>query len=215
MTAGDEPPRARGRTTNAPAGRAEYEVKRFASAAAWERWLEKEHERLGGVWLMVAKGDADVRSVSYAEALEIALCFGWIDGQKKAHDDFAWMQKFTPRARRSRWSKINCAKADSLTKAGRMRPAGLRAIEQAKADGRWAAAYASQSRAEVPDDLERALRENPAAQAFFLTIASHNRYAILYRVNDAKKPETRARRIATYVAMLAEHKTLHPDSKPK
>jgi uncharacterized protein YdeI (YjbR/CyaY-like superfamily) len=191
----------------------DLEVRHFGSAAVCEQWFEDEHERSPGIWIRFAKRGGQAASVSYAEAIEIALCFGWIDGRKETLDDQFWLQRFTPRRSQSPWSKINRVKAEGLTKEGRMRAAGLRAIELAKADGRWAAAYESQSRAAVPPDLDRALRANPAARAFFATIASHNRYAILYRVHAAKKPETRARRIATYVAMLAEGKTLHPDSR--
>jgi len=197
----------------ASSGTRELEVRHFDSAGACERWFENEHERSPGIWIRFAKRGGRGASVSYAEAVEIALCFGWIDGRKEALDDQFWLQKFTPRRSQSPWSKINRVKAERLTKEGRVRAAGLKAIDLAKADGRWAAAYESQSRASVPPDLDQALRANPAARAFFATIASHNRYAILYRVHAAKRPETRARRIATYVAMLAEGKTLHPDSR--
>jgi len=148
--------------------------------------------------------------VTYAEALEVALCWGWIDGHKKAHDEVAWLQKFTPRRAKSLWSKINCAKAEALMASGAMRPPGLAAIESAKRDGRWDAAYASQSRATVPGDLQAALDASPKAKAFFATLKSVNRYAILFRVHTAKKAETRAKRIAEFVAMLAAHRTVHP-----
>jgi uncharacterized protein YdeI (YjbR/CyaY-like superfamily) len=189
------------------------DVKRFASAAVCERWFEEQHLRSPGIWIQIAKRNARAGSVTYAEAVTIALCFGWIDGRKEALDERFWLQMFTPRRARSPWSRINREKAETLAKQGRMRPAGLKAIELAKADGRWAAAYESQSRSTVPADLQRALRANPAALAFFATIASHNRYAILYRVHTAKKPETRAQRIAKFVAMLAEGQTLHPNSR--
>ncbi len=180
----------------------------FRSPAEWERWLVANHRRSRGLWLKIAKGGA--APLTYAQALEVALLFGWIDGQKGKLDDAHWLQKFTPRGPKSRWSKVNRDAAIRLTKEGRMHAAGLAAIESAKADGRWAAAYDSQSRASVPPDLQRALASNHAARSFFDALDSHNRFAILYRVNDAKKPETRAKRITTYVQMLARGETLHP-----
>ena len=180
----------------------------FRSPAEWERWLVANHGRSRGLWLKIAKGGA--ATLTYAQALEVALLFGWIDGQKGKLDGAFWLQKFTPRGPKSRWSKVNRDAAIRLTKEGRMHAAGLAAVESAKADGRWAAAYDSQSRASVPSDLERALASNPGARSFFDALDSHNRYAILYRVNDAKRPETRAKRIATYVQMLARGETLHP-----
>ncbi len=182
----------------------------FPSGAAWEAWLAGEHSRSAGVWLKIAKKGSPEPSVSYSEALDIALCFGWIDGQKRPLDEFFWLQRFTPRKRGSRWSRINTEKAAGLIAAGRMRPAGLREVEQARADGRWEAAYAGQRAVTVPDDLRQALAESPEAAVFFETISSINRYAILYRIGTVKRPETRARKIAQYVQMLAEHKTLHP-----
>jgi len=181
----------------------------FASREAWEAWLETEHDRSKGVWLQIAKKGAGVDSVSYAEALEAALCHGWIDGQKRSLDDSHWLQRFTPRTARSKWSRINRDKAQALIDAGRMKPAGLREVERAKADGRWDAAYAGARAATVPDDLQRALDADPEARAFFATLDSANRYAILYRVQDAKRPETRTRRIEKYVAMLHAHETIH------
>lgn len=182
----------------------------FDTAAAWESWLAEQHNGSCGVWLKIAKKGSGVTSVSYAEALDVALCYGWIDGQKGSLDDDYWLQRFTPRKPGSRWSKINTGKAAALIEAGRMRPAGLREVELAKADGRWDRAYEGQRAMTVPQDLERELAANDAARAFFQTISSVNRYAILYRIGDAKRPETRARRIAQYVAMLAEGRTLHP-----
>ena len=181
----------------------------FASAAAWEAWLEDEHARAGGVWLKIAKKDTGVASVTHAEALDVALCFGWIDGQRRALDATWFLQRFTPRKRGSRWSQINVAKVARLTADGRMRPAGLAQVEAARADGRWASAYAGQRTATVPDDLRAALDANPAAAAFFATLRGANRYAVLYRVQDAKRPETRARRIERFVAMLERGETLH------
>jgi uncharacterized protein YdeI (YjbR/CyaY-like superfamily) len=183
----------------------------FSSAAAWRDWLESEHARSEGVWLRLAKKDAPEATISYAEALDVALCFGWIDAQTRGQDNLYWLKRFTPRRPASKWSKINTGKAEALIAAGRMRPAGLREVEQAKADGRWAAAYAGSRTITVPDDLARALAENPAAADFFAVISSTNRYAILYRIGTVKRPETRARKIGQFVQMLAEHKTIHPD----
>jgi uncharacterized protein YdeI (YjbR/CyaY-like superfamily) len=183
----------------------------FESAAAWEEWLEAEHERADdGIWLKIAKKGSGIDSVTHAEALEVALCFGWIDGQRRAFDNDWFLQRFTPRRRGSRWSRINRDRVEALIAAGRVRPAGLREYERAKADGRLEAAYEPQSQITVPDDLARAFEENPAAARFFETLDSRNRYAVLYRIQDAKRPETRARRIAQYVEMLAEGRKLHP-----
>lgn len=182
----------------------------FASREAWESWLADEHASSSGLWLKLAKVGAGIDSVSYAEAVEVALCYGWIDGQAARYDETYWLQRFTPRRRRSKWSKINRARVTELVERGEMRSAGLAEVERAKADGRWDAAYESPSTATVPDDLRRALDDNDAARAFFATLDSTNRYAILHRIQDAKKPETRARRIAKYVAMLNEHTTVYP-----
>ncbi|HEY8021925.1 MAG TPA: YdeI/OmpD-associated family protein [Thermoanaerobaculia bacterium] len=179
-------------------------------AREWAAWLAAHHASSKGVRLRIAKKGAATATVSYAEALEAALCYGWIDGQKGRLDDDFWLQRFTPRKPGSKWSQINRAKAVSLIEAGEMKPAGLREVERAKADGRWDAAYAGQRAATVPEDLQRALDENARARAFFTTLNSVNRYAILYRVQEAKRPETRARRIEKFVAMLARHETLHP-----
>ena len=182
----------------------------FGSAREWEDWLEANHSSSPGVWLKIAKKGGEKPTVSYLEALEVALCFGWIDGQKGALDDTHWLQRFTPRRARSKWSRINRDKAEALIADKRMRSAGLREVELAKADGRWDAAYEGQRTSTVPPDLAAALDENNEARAFFATLSSANRYAILYRVSDAKRPDTRARRIANFVTMLAEHKTIHP-----
>jgi uncharacterized protein YdeI (YjbR/CyaY-like superfamily) len=185
-------------------------VRAFGSAVDWQTWLEAEHATSAGIWLKIGKRTAPERSVSYAEALEAALCFGWIDGQKRGLDADHWLQRFTPRKSGSRWSKINTAKADALIAAGRMRPAGQREVDEARADGRWDTAYHGQRASTVPDDLRQALDLNPAAAEFFTSISSVNRYAIVYRIGSVKRAETRARKIAQYVQMLAEHKTIHP-----
>jgi uncharacterized protein YdeI (YjbR/CyaY-like superfamily) len=181
-----------------------------SSALEWERWLEEHHRSASGVWLKIAKKGSATTSPTYAEALDAALCFGWIDGQKASYDEFAWLQRFTGRTRRSKWSRINCEHATRLTAEGRMRPAGLEQVELARADGRWDAAYEPQSTSTVPDDLAAALERSPAAASFFATLSRLNRYAILYRIADAKRPETRARRIARFVEMLERGETPYP-----
>jgi uncharacterized protein YdeI (YjbR/CyaY-like superfamily) len=185
-------------------------VMSFGSTDAWDAWLAAHHADSPGIWLKIAKKGAAGTTISYSDALDVALCHGWIDGQKGRHDDEYWLQRFTPRKPGSKWSKINTERATALTASGRMRPAGLREVERAQADGRWEQAYESQSRVTVPEDLARALAANERARAFFATLDSANRYAILYRIGTAKKPETRAKRIDTYVAMLSEHKKIHP-----
>lgn len=182
-------------------------VRRFASARAWEAWLAKQHAKSDGLWLRLAKKDSGIASVSYPEAVEVALCYGWIDGLKRPFDDAYWIQRFTPRRPRSKWSRINRAKADELIAAGRMQPAGLREVEAARADGRWEAAYPGQAAMEVPPDLTKALARNREARACFAVLTARNRYAILYQIEDAKRPETRARRIAQFVEMLARGET--------
>jgi uncharacterized protein YdeI (YjbR/CyaY-like superfamily) len=180
----------------------------FATVPDCEAWFAEHHADHRGFWLKIAKVGA-AESVSYAEALEVALCHGWIDGQKRGHDQTSWLQRFTPRGPRSRWSQVNRDKAEALIRAGRMRPAGQARVDAAKADGRWAAAYAGQKSATVPDDLAAALAADPQAEAFFGTLTGANRYAILYRVHDAKKPATRAARIARFVEMCHNHETVH------
>ncbi len=182
----------------------------FADARAWSRWLASNHASSRGVWLQMAKKGSKSVSVTYAEALEVALIWGWIDGQKGKLDDVWWLQRFTPRGPKSIWSKVNREKAAALILAGKMKPPGQAEVERAKRDGRWEAAYASQSQATVPPDLAKALVANPRAAQFFETLESHNRYAILFRVHTAKKPETRAARIVKFVAMLERHERLHP-----
>jgi uncharacterized protein YdeI (YjbR/CyaY-like superfamily) len=175
---------------------------RFPSAAEWEEWLEDNHAASEGVWIKIAKKDAGIESVHYPEVLESALCFGWIDGRREALDERYFLQRFTPRRPRSRWSRINREKAERLIADDRMRAAGLVEVERARSDGRWEAAYEGQKSITVPDDLQRELDARPKAKAFFAALSSQNRYAILYRLQDAKKPDTRARRLAKFVAML-------------
>jgi uncharacterized protein YdeI (YjbR/CyaY-like superfamily) len=181
----------------------------FASPADWEAWLTEHHQTSKGAWLKFAKKGSGETTVTYGEALEVALCHGWIDSQKGALNEAFFLQRFTPRGPRSKWSKINRDKVEALTQAKRMRPAGLAEAEKAKADGRWEAAYAGQRTITVPEDLQRELDANPEAAAFFATLSSVNRYAILYRIQDAKKPETRARRIETFIGMLERRETVH------
>lgn len=183
----------------------------FASQQDWENWLHEHHTQPAGVWLQIAKKGAGTSSVSYAEALEIALCYGWIDGQKRSYDEKFFLQRFTPRRSKSIWSKINTEHVARLIAEGRMQPAGLREVEAAKQDGRWEAAYQSQSGLVVPpEDFQAELDKNPQARDFFTTLNSVNRYAIYFRIQNAKKPETRQRRIQQFITMLAEHKKIHP-----
>jgi uncharacterized protein YdeI (YjbR/CyaY-like superfamily) len=190
--------------------KAELEAMAFADRNAWGKWLKGNHLSSPGIWLQLAKKDSGAKSVTYAEALEMALCYGWIDGQKRGHSDEAWLQKFTPRGRKSIWSKINREKALALIECGKMQAAGLAEIERAKQDGRWEQAYDSQSKAAIPPDLQAALDKNARAKAFFATLESRNRYAILWRVQTAKKAETRARRIVESVGMLERGEKIHP-----
>lgn len=189
---------------------AELERLTFASASALRSWLELNHDTSPGVWLMIAKKGSGVASVTYDEAVDEALCFGWIDGQKAKHDDAHFLQRFTPRRRRSPWSKINTERVGRLTKAKRMRPAGLREVEAAKADGRWEAAYAGSATATVPADLRDALDASPAAAALFVELDSRNRFAIIYRIGAMKRPETRAKKIAGFIAALEKGETPYP-----
>jgi uncharacterized protein YdeI (YjbR/CyaY-like superfamily) len=182
----------------------------FEDAAAWEDWLEDYHAASKGVWLKTAKKSATVTTVTHAEALTSAICFGWIDGQRHPYDDTYYLQRFTPRTPRSKWSQVNREKATQLIKSHRVRPAGAAEVDKAKRDGRWDAAYEPQSRATIPDDFQRELDRNPEAKAFFDTLTGVNRYSFLYRIQDAKRPETRAKRIATFIAMLNERRTFYP-----
>ena len=193
-----------------PDTKADLPILAFASAAKWEAWLAKQPPTSKGLWLKIAKKSSGIPSVSRPEAVEGALCHGWIDGQLETFDADCWLIRFTPRKSRSKWSENNRSKALALIAEGRMCPAGLAEVERAKADGRWDVAYAPQSRAAVPDDLQRALDGAPKAQHLFDRLDSTNRYAVLYRIHNAKKPETRARRIETFVAMLARGETIYP-----
>jgi uncharacterized protein YdeI (YjbR/CyaY-like superfamily) len=188
---------------------ADGEVVRFANEAEFEAWLQANHDQNSGIWLVIAKSGGAGRSITYADAIEIGLCFGWIDGRKARHDDNYWLQRFTPRSSRSRWSEINRAKAEALIADGRMRPAGLAEIERAKADGRWQAAYKGQRTATIPADLQRELDQDPEAATAFAKLDARNRYAIIWRVNDAKRPETRQRRITKYLDMLHKGEHIH------
>jgi uncharacterized protein YdeI (YjbR/CyaY-like superfamily) len=181
----------------------------FKNARAFETWLKKHHASSDGLWLQIAKRGADETSVTYAEAVEIALCWGWIDGQKKGLDDQHFLQRFTPRRARSVWSKVNVEKVAALIESGRMQAPGLAQVEAAKADGRWARAYDGARTSVVPEDLLAALDAQPQAKAFFATVNAANRYAVLWRIQTAVKPETRARRIAQLVDMLARGETIH------
>ncbi|HKQ78927.1 MAG TPA: YdeI/OmpD-associated family protein [Blastocatellia bacterium] len=182
----------------------------FERPKDWAVWLDKNHATSSGVWLKLAKKASGIKSVTYDEALEVALCYGWIDGQKRSHDETSWLQKFTPRGPRSIWSKINTEKAQALIESGRMKPAGQKAVESARQDGRWDAAYSSQSKAAVPDDLQVELDRNAKAKAFFATLDSRNRYAILHRIHMAKKAETRAKRIENFIRMLEKKEKIYP-----
>jgi uncharacterized protein YdeI (YjbR/CyaY-like superfamily) len=182
----------------------------FASRDAWSAWLAERHAEVDGVWLRLERKSAGPVPLTHADALEVAIAHGWIDGTRKRLDDRHWLQRFTPRRPRSKWSKVNRDKAVELIERGEMMPAGLREVERAKTDGRWDAAYAGQRTATIPDDLRVELDRNPMARKRFAGLDSRNRYAILYRIDDAKRAETRARRIAKFVAMLNEGETIYP-----
>ena len=182
----------------------------FESADAFEAWLEAHGAEADEVLVRMAKKGSGIDSVRYPEVLDTALCFGWIDGRREALDERWFLQRFTPRRPRSPWSRINREKAERLIAEGRMRPAGMAEVERAKADGRWEAAYEGQRNSTVPDDLQRELDARPAAKAFFANLNKQNRYAILYRLQDAKRPETRARRLEKFVAMLEAGETIYP-----
>jgi uncharacterized protein YdeI (YjbR/CyaY-like superfamily) len=187
----------------------------FATARAWSGWLKAHHASSRGVWLKIAKKGSNSTSLTYPAAIDVALAWGWIDGQKNKFDDAWWLQRFTPRTAKSPWSKINRAKAEALIASGRMEAPGLAEVERAKRDGRWEHAYDGARSSSVPPDLAAAFARNARARAFFDTLDSANRYSILYRVQTAKKPETRAERIARFVDMCANHETIHPKKQSK
>ena len=182
----------------------------FETQQDWERWLTEHHTDTVGIWLKIAKKETGIPSVNYAEALDSALCYGWIDGQKASFDDQYWLQKFTPRRPKSIWSKVNCDKATALIAEGRMQPEGIRQVELAKADGRWESAYESQSKITIPDDFQSELDKNQKAKDFFSTLNSINRYAILFRIHSAKKPATRSARINKFIEMLSNNQKIYP-----
>jgi uncharacterized protein YdeI (YjbR/CyaY-like superfamily) len=202
-------------TGSMPGRGVEREVKaglpviRFATVAVLEKWLTA-HGSDPGVWVKLAKNGSANHSISRTEALDTMICFGWIDSQGATYDEGWWLQRFTPRRPAGKWSQINCAKVDALVAAGRMRPEGQAEVDAAKADGRWDAAYAGQRTATVPEDLQAALDQSPSAAAFFATLSSVNRYAIIYRIGSVKRAETRARKIGQYVAMLEAGETIYP-----
>jgi uncharacterized protein YdeI (YjbR/CyaY-like superfamily) len=181
----------------------------FASKKKWANWLARQHDKSSGVWLKLAKKGSAVLSITYEEALDVALCYGWIDAQKKGFDDQFWLQKFTPRGSKSIWSKVNTEKAEKLIASGEMQSSGLKAIEAAKQDGRWEAAYASQKNISIPADFQAALDKNRKAKTFFDTLKSAERYSFLFRIHHAIKPETRTKRIQKFVEMLEMGEKLH------
>ena len=182
----------------------------FEDQERWFAWLRKNHAKSSGVWLRIAKKGANAKSLSYLQAVDAALCFGWIDGQKKSDDESYWLQRFTPRSEKSIWSKINREKAIRLIELGQMNAAGLREVERAKRDGRWDGAYDSPSGATIPADFQAVLNKIPRAKAFFATLDSRNRYAVLFRIQTAKKSETRAKRIKQFAEMLSQQKKIYP-----
>jgi uncharacterized protein YdeI (YjbR/CyaY-like superfamily) len=190
-------------------------IRRFATQSAWAQWLEKHHRDSRGLWLRLAKKESGLQSITYAEALELALCYGWIDGQKRGESQQAWLQRFLPRSAKSIWSKINRDKALGLIACGRMKDAGLEAVEAAKKDGRWQAAYDSPKGANVPQDFQIALNASKKAQKFFENLDGANCYAVLFRIQTAKKAETRARKIREFVAMLERNETIHQPRKAR
>jgi len=187
----------------------DQETRLFATPQAWESWLDKNQRKSSGIWMRLAKKDSGLVSITYAEALEVALCYGWIDGQKRGESEQAWLQRFLPRSGRSIWSKINREKAQALIAGGKMKSAGLEAIEAAKNCGRWESAYDSPKASKIPPDFQSALDANPRASEFFATLDSANRYAVLFRIQTVKKAETRARKIAEFIEMLKRHERIH------
>lgn len=187
----------------------ELPILTFADKKKWASWLAKQHDKSNGIWLQLAKKATGIPSVTYEEAVDVALCYGWIDGQKKSFDDSYWLQKFTLRGQKSIWSKINTEKAERLIASGEMQPAGMKAVEAARQDGRWDAAYASQKNISIPEDFQTALDKNRKAKASFSTLKSAERYSILFRIQTAKKPETRTKRIQQFVEMLERNEKIH------
>jgi uncharacterized protein YdeI (YjbR/CyaY-like superfamily) len=181
----------------------------FAGPDDWRSWLDEHHADSEGVWIRIAKRASGIASVDHDQAVEVALCFGWIDGQVRRVDDDWFMQRFTPRTKRSKWSRLMCEKAEELIASGAMQPAGLAEVERARADGRWERAYEPPSTATIPPDLQQALDASPAAAGFFAGLDANNRYAILHRLHDAKREDTRARRLAKFVAMLERGERIH------
>jgi uncharacterized protein YdeI (YjbR/CyaY-like superfamily) len=181
----------------------------FESATAWEAWLQENHQVSDGIWMQIGKKSAGHPSITYDEAVDVALCYGWIDGQKNKHDDTAWLQKFTPRRKKSIWSKVNCLKVAKLTAEGRMQPAGLAQVEAAKTDGRWDVAYDSQSTMTMPEDFQAALDAHPKAKEFYESLPKSRRYSFLFRIQTTKKTENRAAKIEQLVAMLEEGKAFN------
>jgi uncharacterized protein YdeI (YjbR/CyaY-like superfamily) len=201
---------------NRMARKLDNEIRLFGTSTAWEIWLENNHRQSPGLWLRLAKKGSDLRSLTYAEALEVALCYGWIDGQKQGESDRAWLQRFLPRSPKSIWSKINREKAQALIAKGKMKPAGLAAIRAAKTCGRWESAYDSPKGSKIPPDFQSALDANPRARDFFRALDGANRYAVLFRIQTVKKAETRTRKIAEFVEMLKRHERIHqPRRAPK
>ncbi|HYQ45959.1 MAG TPA: YdeI/OmpD-associated family protein [Polyangiaceae bacterium] len=200
---------AKSKKSSKSASKAELPVQHFANAGAFERWLRTHHETCPGIWLRLMKKTSEQPGVSYAEALDLALAYGWIDGQTKTHDADSWLRKFVPRGARSIWSKINRDKALALIAAKRMQPAGLAQVERAQADGRWQAAYDSARKAEPSAEFAAALAASPRARAFFEKLSGANRYAVLFREKAPKRPETRARKIRDLIAMLERGETIH------
>lgn len=196
-------------------GDASDPIRLFATQSAWAQWLEKNHRNSRGLWLRLAKKESGLQSLSYGEALEVALCYGWIDGQKRGESQQAWLQRFLPRSAKSIWSKINRDKALGLIACGRMKVAGREAVEAAKKDGRWEAAYDSPKGAKVPKDFQTALKARPKALKFFEDLDGANRYAVLFRIQTAKKAETRVRKIREFVEMLERNETIHQPRKAR
>jgi uncharacterized protein YdeI (YjbR/CyaY-like superfamily) len=197
---------------SASAGPDGLAVRAFRSPTEWKRWLLREHARTKAVWVRFFKKGTGIKSITYAEALDEALCYGWIDGQARRFDEQSYLQRFTPRRQRSPWSKINRDHVARLTREKRMQPAGLAEVDRAKKDGRWDAAYDSFGTASPPDDFNAALARNKKAKAFFATLSRQNVYAIYFRLHHAKKAETRAKRVAQFIEMLAQGRTIHPQA---